>query len=60
MELRFFRFILLIVLGFCMYRYRYRVADALLQIPFVSKTFVRMTMKIPFIREQFINTAFRV
>jgi hypothetical protein len=41
------------------YRYRYRIMNSVLGNPNIRKTFIRMSMSIPFVRNKMMSQAFR-
>ena len=53
------RLIVLIAGVYVFYRYRYRIMNSVLGHPQVRRMFVVASMKIPFIRKQMMNQAFR-
>lgn len=55
----FFRLLLVLFGFFAVYRYRYRIMNSLLGNSWIRKVAISTSMNIPFIRDRFINQAFR-
>lgn len=52
------RLIVLIAGSFAIYRYRYRIVNFVLGNPQLRRYFINLSMRIPFIRDRFVNRAF--
>ncbi|MDQ0224873.1 hypothetical protein [Metabacillus niabensis] len=52
------RLIMLIAGSFALYRYRYQIVNAVLGQPQLRRFFIRLSMRIPFIRDRFVQRAF--
>ncbi|MFC4320769.1 hypothetical protein [Litchfieldia salsa] len=53
------RLVLFVAGLYGIYRYRYRIMNRVLGNPAVRKTFIRMSMSIPFVRNKMMSQAFR-
>ncbi|NUK30933.1 hypothetical protein HT574_12820 [Parageobacillus sp. VR-IP] len=56
---KFVYLLLAIIAGIAVYRYRYRVVNALLSIRILQKWFVRSSMSVPFVRNAMISQILR-
>ncbi|MBM7604692.1 hypothetical protein JOC75_002695 [Metabacillus crassostreae] len=52
------RLIMLAAGSFALYRYRYRIVNYVLGQPELRKYFIQLSMRVPFIRDKFVNRAF--
>ncbi|WP_226667437.1 hypothetical protein [Metabacillus litoralis] len=52
------RLIMLAAGSFALYRYRYRIVNYVLGHPELRRFFIQLSMRIPFIRDRFVNRAF--
>ncbi|MCM3412629.1 MULTISPECIES: hypothetical protein [Metabacillus] len=52
------RLIMLAAGSFAVYRYRYRIVNFVLGQPQLRRYFINLSMRIPFIRDRFVNRAF--
>jgi hypothetical protein len=52
------RLILLLAGLFALYQYRYRVVNFVLGQPELRRYFIHLSMRVPFLRDRFINRAF--
>lgn len=56
---KFVYLLLAIIAGIVIYRYRYRVVNALLSVRILQKWFVRSSMSVPFVRNAMISQILR-
>lgn len=52
------RYMLIIIGGLLVYRFRYRLVNFLLGQRFLRSYFIRLSMKMPFLRDKFLQRAF--
>ncbi|WP_168733826.1 hypothetical protein [Metabacillus sediminilitoris] len=52
------RLIMLAAGIFAIYQYRYRIVNFVLGQPAIRRYFIQLSMRVPFLRERFINRAF--
>lgn len=52
------RLIMLAAGSFALYRYRYRIVNYVLGQPELRRYFIQLSMRVPFIRDKFVNRAF--
>ncbi|MDQ0231980.1 hypothetical protein [Metabacillus malikii] len=53
------RVIMLAVGSMALYRYRYKIVNVILGQPNLRRMFVRLSMRIPFLKERFMQKAFQ-
>jgi hypothetical protein len=52
------RLIMLAAGSFALYRYRYRIVNFVLGQPELRHFFIQLSMRVPFLRDRFVNRAF--
>ncbi|MBO1512319.1 hypothetical protein [Metabacillus bambusae] len=52
------RLIMLVAGTFALYRYRYRIVNFVLGQPELRRFFIQLSMRVPFLRDRFVNRAF--
>jgi uncharacterized protein YybS (DUF2232 family) len=52
------RFLVLAAGSLVLYRYRYKFVNIILGQPALRRYFIQLSMKVPFLRERFMNRAF--
>ncbi|MGM7721126.1 hypothetical protein [uncultured Metabacillus sp.] len=52
------RLIMLAVGSFAIYRYRYRIVNFVLGQPELRRFFIQLSLRVPFLRDRFVNRAF--
>jgi hypothetical protein len=52
------RLIMLAAGAFALYRYRYRIVNVVLGQPELRRYFIQLSMRVPFLRDRFVNRAF--
>ncbi|WP_170289382.1 hypothetical protein [Metabacillus lacus] len=52
------RLAIMLIAGAAIYKYRYRIVNYLLGQPEIRRTFISLSMRLPFIRDKFVQRAF--
>ncbi|MGM0874261.1 MAG: hypothetical protein ACQEWV_05580 [Bacillota bacterium] len=52
------RLFMLVAGSLALYRYRYRIVNFVLGQPALRRYFIQLSMRVPFLRDRFVNRAF--
>ncbi|WP_164502874.1 hypothetical protein [Metabacillus mangrovi] len=55
---RLIGYLLALFVGYLLYQFRYRLLNLILGSPAIRSYFIRLSLKVPFIRNKFLHKAF--